>query len=74
MGGENGVKEGLDILGRLEWLEAFSLTPTLSRWERESGRPSLANRGASRLVEARTNRPLSQRERAGVRENGHEWS
>ena len=51
------MKEGLDILGRLEWLEAFSLTPTLSRWERESGRPSLASRGASRLAEARTNRP-----------------
>ena len=50
------MKEVLDILGWLEWLKAFSLTPTLSRWERESGRPSLANRGASRLAEARTNR------------------
>jgi protein SCO1/2 len=47
----------------------FSLTPALSRWEREKLRPPLDSAGPPDLPSAESTTPLSQRERAGVREN-----
>ncbi len=55
----------------LEWL--FSLTPALSRWERENRRPrpakrcGPANRSGCNNTEVGQTYTLSQRERAGVR-------
>jgi hypothetical protein len=52
-------------------LTLFSLTPALSRWERERRIPPPANRDVMAL-RVWLKFPLSQRERAGVRENGLE--
>jgi hypothetical protein len=59
--------------------DTFSLTPALSRWEREESRPRVSKSAPSVLTNdcdvlntaARgISFSLSRRERAGVRENG----
>ncbi|MBI4659169.1 MAG: apolipoprotein N-acyltransferase [Verrucomicrobia bacterium] len=49
-------------------VRAFSLTPALSRWEREDDRLCVEESEASRLLSEKEKVSLSQRERAGVRE------
>ena len=49
---------------------AFSLTPALSRWERENARAALGGEAAFGLAKSGRTGSLSQRERVGVRENG----
>jgi len=50
--------------------DAFSLTPGLSRWEREGVRPPRVG-GSTAGLRRSCASPLSQRERVRVRENGH---
>ena len=50
----------------------FSLTPPLSRWERERRSPRRAKGNALGATAVALRGPLAQRERARVRENGHE--
>jgi hypothetical protein len=58
----------------------FSLTLTLSRWEREPVRPPLVPASLSWLLKGLPSardglrRSFSQREKAGMRENGHPYS
>ena len=69
------MKGAAQVCYRRPWRgDALSLTPALSRWERgklrrrlDTPKHPLANQGGLRGS-------LSQRERAGVRENGHELS
>ncbi|MEN9572379.1 MAG: hypothetical protein RL514_234 [Verrucomicrobiota bacterium] len=52
--------------------DAFSLTLTLSRWEREQPRARVEVSSASAPIQRGLRFSLSQRERAGVRENAWE--
>jgi hypothetical protein len=53
-----------------QWEHVISLTPVLSRWER-SHALSFGLAGTSQRFERGLTGSLAQRERAGVRENGH---
>ena len=65
--GEGENVRGLASSARAWTLQLFSLTPALSRWEREKVRLRSLHRMRSLLVR-REAAPLSQWERAGVRE------
>ena len=53
----------------IHFKNVLSLTPALSRWEREDRTPRWLAKACASMAGGRRSFSLSQRERAGVREN-----
>ena len=66
---KHGRKRSRDRSGECGKSRPFSLTPALSRWEREPVRPRLGLAGRARVASDCRRHSLSQREGVGVREN-----